>query len=92
MLQRSPSGLLPARLGRRDGRKDEDVAMSSGLLHNMAQGREGEGAAHAKWAAPVNWPVEESARSATGCPWHFHVELPSRRWYVEAARPPAGPE
>jgi len=57
----------------------------SGLQHNFSPGRDAEGsAASAKWRSAPNDRNGTAWEPSTGA-WHLQVELPSRRWYIEAA-------
>ena len=74
----------PTRLGAHGGNDREDSAMSSGVLNRAARGGDGEAAGHLdRWGRPAARKAED-AWDVAGAFSHFQVELPSRRWYVEA--------
>lgn len=60
--------------------------MSSGLRDRAAGGRDAEAQAYSlKWAQPPKRPADRAAGSdMTGGVLSSQVELPSRRWYIEA--------
>ena len=58
--------------------------MSSGRTDSTARESQLGRAAQVYWARPANCSGEEAAANAAGFS-HWQVELPSRRWYIEAA-------
>jgi len=50
----------------------------------MASGREADNAARVRWSHPASGVGSETLRDAAERFAHSRVELPSRRWYIEA--------
>ena len=60
--------------------------MSSGLVDRTARGLRAENPGnHVAWFSPANGATESTAWELAGFS-HDQVELPSRRWYIEAVR------
>ena len=67
--------------------------MSGGMRDKTANGAEGRDAVvRVKWDAPQAPPIQEGGAEASDSLWHLQVELPSRRWYIEAAGEATVPE
>jgi len=65
--------------------------MSSGILDQMARAqRADQPGDHVKWFTSGGKGPQEPARDGASAFCHDQVELPSRRWYVEAMAEGAG--
>ena len=66
--------------------------MSSGLLDSTIRNRQADNVAHGRWSQPVDRTADYAPRDRAGVHLHLQVELPSRRWYIEATREVMTPE
>jgi len=66
--------------------------MSSGLVDRTARGpRQEHSGNHVTWFSPANGSTESAAWETAAGFSRDQVELPSRRWYIEAVREVAPP-
>ena len=64
----------------------EEVTMSSGLLKSARTQKGATPSYLVRWALPTDPPAETGLPEGSGLIWHVQNELPSRRWYLDAAR------
>jgi len=78
--------LLVRRRGACGLKEDEEATMSGDVTHRAGRHRDSDGSARvARWHEPDSSAASDAASdTVTGLPF-MQVELPSRRWYIEAA-------